>query len=272
MTILPPGLTLVIGKGGVGKTTVACGLAELSSRDGARALVVSFEPAPRAGGGWGPSPATFDWEQADGHAALRSVAAEILGSKRLAGALLSHFAIRRLAAIVPGLREVALLVLALRQADAGRPVILDMPATGHGLAWLDTVRLLRALEPSGRARELIDRLETALAARSTTRLVVVTLGERLVMGETLELCRALPRRPDLVVVNSVHRPLLPPEDVLVALATTPELTTAVATLRTWAVPSERMPDLGAAVCELPRLAHPPTLAELVRSLSSMISS
>jgi len=262
-----PLLTLVIGKGGVGKTTVARGLAELASL-GRRALMIGYE-GPRA---VGDEAIHFDVEMADGDAALRSVAAEILGSQRVAKALLSHFAIRRLAAIVPGLREVALLVLALQYTDDGRHVVIDMPATGHGLAWLDTVRLLHALEPTGRARRLIDRLDAKLADRSFTKLVVVTLGERLVMAETLELCRALPRRPDLVVINGVHRPPALPIDGLAGIATTPILAGAVASLRTWATPTETTPQLGTAMCELPRLMHRPTPAEVIRALSPQVFS
>lgn len=260
--MIEPRLTLVIGKGGVGKTTVARGLAERAALGGGRPLVIGYEP-PRAAG---DEIVHFDVELADGEAALRSVAAEILGSKRVANALLSHFAIRRLAAVVPGLREVALLVLALQHTDAGRHVVIDMPATGHGLAWLDTVRLLHALEPTGRARQLIDRLDAKLADRTFTKLVVVTLGERLVMAETLELCRALPRRADLMVINGVHRPPALPTDILAGIATTPALAAAVASLRTWAAPTETMPKLGTAMCELPRLTHRPTPAEVVRAL------
>ncbi|CAN5884296.1 hypothetical protein BH11MYX2_BH11MYX2_19890 [soil metagenome] len=249
-----PALTLVIGKGGVGKTTVARGLAELAALGGKRPLVIGFD-APTA---HGSERVSFDAEVADGGAALLSVAAEILGSKRLSRALLSQFAIRRLAAIVPGLREVALLVLALGRAEEGRPVVLDMPATGHGLAWLETVRLLRALEPAGRARELIDRLDSRLADPRFTRLVVVTLSERLVMSETRELCRSLPRRADLVVVNGVHRPPALPEELLTYLAATPSLAAAVASLRSWDVPSEPVPDLGVAMCEVPRMPRRPT--------------
>lgn len=263
-----PLLTLVIGKGGVGKTTVARGLAELAATGGGRPLVFGYEPPPAGDG----EAVHFDVEMADGEAALRTVAAEVLGSKRVAGALLSHFAIRRLAAVVPGLREVALLVLALRRTDAGRHVVIDMPATGHGLAWLETVRLLRALEPTGRARQLIDQLDAKLADRSFTRLVVVTLGERLVMAETLELCRALPRRADLIVINGVHRPPSVPADILARIATTPALAAAAASLRTWAAPSEPIPDLGTVTRELPRSTRRPTPAEVVRALAPQVVS
>ncbi len=249
-------LQLVIGKGGVGKTTVARGLAEQAAFGGRRSLVIGFDPPI------GGELVHFEAEIADGDAALRSVAAAILGSQRIAGALLSHFAIRRLAAIVPGLREVALLVLALDRAEAGRSVVLDMPATGHGLAWLETVRLLRSLQPEGRARELVDRLDAALADPARTRIVVVTLGERLVMAETLELCRALPRRADLVVINGVHRPPHIPEDVFATLAGVSGQEAAVAALRDWAAPSEVIPPLGNATCEVPRLPHRPSPAEI----------
>ncbi len=256
-------LTLVIGKGGVGKTTVARGLAMRAASGPAFPLVMEFEGDPRLRTA---RPHGFDIEVADGDAALRSVAGEILGSKRIAGALLSHFAFRRLAAIVPGLREVALLVVAMRHAEAGRHVVVDMPATGHGIAWLDTVRLLRALQPAGRARALVDGLHTRLADRELTKIVVVTLGERLVMNETRELCRALPRPPDLVVINGVHRPPAIPADVLAAVGRVPGRAAAVASLQAWLTPSESLPELGDATCELMRYPRVPTPSEVAAVL------
>jgi len=259
-------LVLVIGKGGVGKTTVARGLAERALRLHQSPLVMELDGDRR-----GPRPPQrFDVEVADGDAALRSVAGEILGSKRLAGALLSHFAVRRLAAIVPGLREVALLVRAIGHVDAGRHVIMDMPATGHGIAWLDTVRLLRTLEPSGRARVLIDKVHASLADRELTKLVVVTLGEQLVMNETRELCQALPRPPDLVVVNGVHRPPPIPAEVLAAVARSPGRAAAVAALRTWLRPTEPL-ELGDAACEIMRFPGVPTPSETAAVLAAKVN-
>lgn len=255
----------MIGKGGVGKTTVARGFGERAARRRLAPLVMELDGDRRSP----PTSQRFDVEIADGDAALRSVAAEILGSKRLAGALLSHFAVRRLAAIVPGLREVALLVQAIRHVDAGRHVIMDMPATGHGIAWLDTVRLLRTLEPSGRARVLIERVHARLADRELTKLVVVTLGEQLVMNETRELCRALPRSPDLVVVNGVHRPPQVPDAALAAVVRSPGRAAAVAALRMWQRPTESL-ELGAAACELMRYPGVPTPAETAAVLDAKV--
>lgn len=257
-------LVLVIGKGGVGKTTVARGFGERAARLHLAPLVMELD-----GDRGSTSSHRFDIEVADGDAALRSVAGEILGSKRLAGALLSHFAVRRLAAIVPGLREVALLVRAMRHVDAGRHVIVDMPATGHGIAWLDTVRLLRTLKPSGRAHALIEGIHAGLEDRELTKLVVVTLGERLVMNETRELCRALPRPPDLVVVNGVHRPPQIPATVLAAVGRSPGRAAAVAALRVWLRPTEPL-ELGEAACEIMRYPGVPTPPEIATILDGKV--
>ncbi len=265
---MQPRLTLVIGKGGVGKTTVARGFAERAGRRATRPLVMELDGDRQSGL---RAPASFDVEAADGAAALRSVAAEILGSKRLAGALLSHAAIRQLATVVPGLREVALLVVAMRHVDAGRPVIVDMPATGHGIAWFETVRLLRSLEPTGRARTLVESVHAMLADREATKLVVVTLGERLVMNETYELCRALPRPPDLVVINGVHRPPEIHAEVLDTLGQSPGRAAAVASLRTWLTPSDPLPELAGATCEIMRFPRAPTAPEIARVLDHEVA-
>ncbi len=231
-------LTLVLGKGGVGKTTVARGLAALAQARGARGLVIE----PGLGAGLSSptgSPAGTDdgvhCVRIDEQRALLEAAGDIFGSPRLAQAVMSQFAVRRLAAVVPGLREVALLLAAMGHTTDAR-VVVDMPATGHGLAWLATVRLLRALAPTGRARALVEELAARLADPAWTQLVVVTLAEPLVAGETAELCAALPRRPDLIVVNAVHRP--PPVDAgeLARVAAVPALTAAAHELARWARP------------------------------------
>jgi hypothetical protein len=265
-------MTLVLGKGGVGKSTVAHGLAELMGSRGERAVVI--EPGLGARLGRGPrsgGPVRYTTERIDELDALRDAAAIIFGSARLARAVMSQFAVRQLATVVPGLREVSLLVAALSRVETGSRVVLDMPATGHGLAWLTTVGLLRSLAPSGRARALVDRLDARLNDPTFTRLVVVTLCEPLVARETAELCDALPRPPDLIVINQVHRP--PPFDggELAALATHGDLGAATSALAQWSRPSAVPWFDTAPTCELPLGSDRPSAPDVARLLAPRIT-
>ncbi len=263
MSVAVTPLAFVLGKGGVGKTTVARGLAALDARRGRSSVVL--EPGLGAALGEDARQGIETW-RLDELAALRDAVAHMFGSPRLAQAVLGQFAIKRIVTVVPGLREMALLLAAVTRAETGQPVIVDMPATGHGLAWIATVELLRSLSPIGRARALIEGLAARLADPQFTRLVVVTLCEPLVVQETRELCAALPRPPVLVVVNQVHQPA--PLDLahLAVVARGPVLAAEAAVLEAWAVPTP-VPRFDAPTAHLVRRAHVPVPAETADELA-----
>lgn len=126
--------------------------------------------------------------------------------------------------VIPGLREYALLVVALGLADRSPPrdrVVIDMPATGHGLTWLSAARRLAVVAGSGRAHAQALALDRALRSRAETGLVLVTQCEPLILQETDELRASLrmtlDRDADLLVVNRVP-PSLASHDEVEALA------------------------------------------------------
>ncbi len=131
--------------------------------------------------------------------------------------------------------------------------------------------MLRSLAPAGRARTLVERLHDRLNDPTFTRLVVVTLCEPLVARETSELCAALPRAPDLIVINQVHRP--PPLDdrELAALASYGELTSATAALARWSKPSPRPWFEIAPTCELALGTDRPSAPDVARAIAPRIS-
>ena len=203
----------VTGKGGVGKTVVAAGLAlAAADRDG-RAVYVEFgdgESGQRAfsGSGRGVEHIVLDPAKA-----VVAAAAGLFGSQRLARLALDNFAMRPLLDAAPAIRELALLELA-RKLVAERPgqrVVFDMPATGHSIAWLTVVREVREVTARGPLHDLCTKIETQLLCPSRASIVVVTLPERLVLAETVTLCETIERDiglpVDRLVVNRVPTPL-----------------------------------------------------------------
>jgi hypothetical protein len=91
-----------------------------------------------------------------------------------------------------------------------------MPATGHGIAWLRVPQQFSSILESGPMLEMTRRISTELVAEGRCSIVVVTLPERLVIRETLELVRAIARDvgipPSRLVVNRFPVPL--PEQAL----------------------------------------------------------
>jgi anion-transporting ArsA/GET3 family ATPase len=148
------------------------------------------------------------------HEAVVKAAASLFGSAAIAKLALSNFAMRPLIQAAPAIRELATLEL-VRQVVAknpGRRVVIDMPATGHSIAWLKVAKQGRDLTGRGPLHDLCDRILTELLQPGRASIVVVTLPERLVLGETLTLCSALQSevglRADRLVVNRV--PVMPP--------------------------------------------------------------
>jgi hypothetical protein len=80
-----------------------------------------------------------------------------------------------------------------------------MPATGHSVAWLRVPRQGRDLLGSGPLFEMCDRIARELCTPRHASIVVVTLPERLVIEETIELCAAVGAdtglEVDRIVVN-----------------------------------------------------------------------
>ncbi len=207
-------IVLVTGKGGVGKTTIAAGLAAAAAKRDGKAVLVEFgdgDSGKRVLAGARRSGVMH--EVVEPRTALEKSVGRLLGSRMLAKIFIGNYAVRRMLRAAPALRELAMLDAVGRIADKakGRRVVVDMPATGHGLAWLRLPMQMRDLFGSGGLYELSERLVHRLVAPRACSVVVVTLPERMVLQETLELCSALEREvgmpPSRLVVNRFPREL-----------------------------------------------------------------
>ncbi len=201
-------VVLVTGKGGVGKTTVAVGLAAAADASADGAVVVEFGDGEagrrllrrhRRG--------RIQHEVIAPQEAVARCAVPLFGSALLAKAVLGNFAFKRFLRATPAVRELAMLecVRLVAAQHPGKRVVVDMPATGHGIAWLRVADQMRTFASSGPLHALADRVCTDLLAPDRSSIVVVPLPERLVLQETLELCDAMNTQvglfPSRLVVN-----------------------------------------------------------------------
>jgi hypothetical protein len=126
------------------------------------------------------------------------------------------------------LKELAILGRALeivkgrvRDAPEIDLVVLDAPATGHGLSLLAAPQLVAEAIGRGPVAEMTREVSQWVSSPTETGLVVVTLAEEMPVSEALEMIGALEDRfdriPDLAVVNQLY-PALPaqfePRDAL----------------------------------------------------------
>jgi arsenite/tail-anchored protein-transporting ATPase len=197
-------VVLVTGKGGVGKTAIAAGLAEAAARRDGTAMLIEFgdgesgRRALRRG-------TKVIHRVVDPREAMLQAITNLLGSQILARLFLNNFAVRPMLRAAPAMRELAMLECVRIFADElpGKRIVVDMPATGHGLTWLRLPVQMRDMFASGAIHDLAARIVDRLISPSRSSVVVVTLPERLVLQETIELCHALETEVGLQVARVV---------------------------------------------------------------------
>ncbi len=200
---------MVTGKGGVGKTTVAAALALAGTRQGRGGVLVEFSDGDAGSRALGPYAAEVEHLVISPDDAITRAAGPLLGSTLLAKLVLGNFAMRRLVRAAPALRELAMLesVRQIVEERPGRRVVVDMPATGHGLAWLRVPAQMAAITSPGPFRTLVEKVNRDLMGPGRCSVVVVTLPETLVLRETVELCQGMMQEvgldPACLVINQM---------------------------------------------------------------------
>ena len=219
---------IVTGKGGVGKTTVAAAYATALAAKGKRVLVAMCNAKERLSSMLG-SDLVGDQVVAAGpnvwavnmtpEVALEEYGMMTLKSKALYSVLFDNKYVRVFFRAVPGMSEWAMLGKAWwhtteTNADGSRKydvVILDAPATGHGLDMLRVPKVIVDVVPPGLLRRDAERAWALFRDPKECGVVLVTLPEEMPTTETIELSRALTKELGLnvarVVVNGVVPPL-----------------------------------------------------------------
>jgi anion-transporting ArsA/GET3 family ATPase len=216
-------LVVVTGKGGVGKSTVAAALGLTAARRGLRTIIAEVarrDDVSRALGGTG----VHEDELAPGlhhisidpEEAMEEYLVDQLPSRALADVLLQSRGFSYFAAATPGLRELLTVgkVWELAQEDRRTPgaqpydlVVLDAPATGHGVAILAAPRTFADAAVMGRIARQGRTIDAMLSDPAQTGVVAVARAEEMPVTETLALEAALPEavgvRVDLVVCNGM---------------------------------------------------------------------
>jgi anion-transporting ArsA/GET3 family ATPase len=213
---------VVTGKGGVGKSTVAAALGLVAAGRGLRTIVAEVarrDDVSQALGGEGMheeelAPGLHHLSIDPEHAMelyladqLPPALADLLGSSR---------AFSYLAAATPGMRELLTVgkVWELAQDDRRTPgaqpydlVVLDAPATGHGVAVLSAPRTFAETARVGRIARQGRTIDAMVSDPQRTGVVAVARPEEMPVNETLALQDVLRDdvglEVDLVVCNGV---------------------------------------------------------------------
>jgi anion-transporting ArsA/GET3 family ATPase len=219
-TLLDRRLLFVVGKGGVGKTSVATALACGAAARGKRTLVVELEGENRVR----PLLGLPDQEQVlpeelqpglyrlnvGGKAALEEYLSMVIPIRRVLRAVFDNPIYRYFVAAAPGLKELMTVGKIFFEVEESRwdLVVVDCPATGHSLQYLRMPKAAADTFPAGLVHREAERVWGLLRDPARTGIIVVTAAEEMPVNETLEICAqldhdlGLPR--GVLVVNRLH--------------------------------------------------------------------
>jgi anion-transporting ArsA/GET3 family ATPase len=233
-TLAEKRFVLVTGKGGVGKTTVCAAQAIALVAKGKRVLVALCNSKERLSTMLGGRPIGPQIGECIENVwavnmrpdqALEEYGTLVLRSRALYRTLFDNRYVRAFFRAVPGMQEWSMLGKAWWHTTEKRRdgsfkydvVLLDAPATGHGLEMLRVPRVILDVVPPGLLRRDAERAIGLLQDSQTSAVVLVTLPEEMATTETIELARAISEMGlpiGRVVVNGVLPPLFSKEERL----------------------------------------------------------
>jgi anion-transporting ArsA/GET3 family ATPase len=222
--LLDKRLVVVMGKGGVGRTTVSAALGLAAARAGKRVMIAEVAQQERLsrvfrreGVGYSETELSDNFYVMSvdpQHALDEYLGAQIPGP--LSGALLHNRIFEYFVAAAPGVRELTTIGKVWELAQLDRKygstarydlVILDAPASGHGLALLQAPRTFGEIARVGPIRRRADMIHEFLCDPSRTGVVAVALPQEMPVNETIEFREKLDdemgMRTDAVVVNQL---------------------------------------------------------------------
>lgn len=218
-----------VGKGGVGKTAVAAACALAAARQGKKTLLVEIEEKSRAARLLGLSPlenainirrevsSMLTVLTTSGAAALEEYLHLIIPVHRLVRMLVESRPYQYFVAAAPGLKE--LLTIGKiwyeerrREAATQQPhwdlLIIDLPATGHALQYLQMPCAARDTFSEGLVHREAERITSWLRDPEKTAVNLVATPEELPVSETLDAYRQLTEQLQLplgaLFMNRVH--------------------------------------------------------------------
>ncbi|MDF1664865.1 MAG: ArsA-related P-loop ATPase [Planctomycetota bacterium] len=228
-------LIIVMGKGGVGKTTTAAALAVEAANKGLKVCLCENSHTEAIAPLFGKkSVGAVETLVRPGlhilnlspRSCFENYVTQTIRSRTLFRLLFNNKLVHLFVEALPGFDEILMFTEMYNMSQKGARgkkaneydlVIFDAPATGHGVNFLSTPRTLMDMVSKGPVHNLCKSVYDRLTDSTLTTLVPVTLGEEMPVAETLEMMAKLKGVMEVdwspVLVNMISESSLNPEQL-----------------------------------------------------------
>ncbi|CAN5135941.1 hypothetical protein BH11MYX1_BH11MYX1_26700 [soil metagenome] len=216
-------LVLVLGKGGVGRSTIAAALAGQNAARGKKTLLFETNANDRFGSYFdrpavGPDVTelapNLSAVNTNAAAALEEYGLMILKFKSVYEMVFENKITKSFLRAIPGLDDYSLVGKAWfhteetkRGRDVWDTVVFDMPASGHSVSMLKIPWVITETVPDGPLTRDARKIKELFTDRERTAAIIVTLAEEMPVNETIELeqkLTAIGIVPQHVICNQVY--------------------------------------------------------------------
>ncbi|MCC7074531.1 MAG: ArsA family ATPase [Deltaproteobacteria bacterium] len=291
-------LHYVCGKGGVGKSVVACALARALVRQGERVLLAQVSAPDSHGPLLGVGVVNAEVREAepglfvvdiDPHAAMKEYALLTLKFEALYRTVFENRLTKAFLRFVPSMNELTMQGKIWWHAVEHHysRIVVDCPSTGHGIKLLRTAQVIADAAPVGPLAEKTKKMAELVRDPTRTAVHIVTLPEELPVNEAHDLVAEVTRTGvaplGYAVVNQVLGPLFDDQARAALTAVRAHTHDDVALAHLLDVAERRVEreqhertqrararDLGLPVIELPYLLQPRLARADIERLASVL--
>jgi len=199
--ILARRVLIVLGKGGVGKSTLSAAIAKLATTSGARALIMECDARAPLAATFGVEPSFVPTQVApklelmtlDGRNALEEYLRLVVPGRMLLKAVFASRLYQFFVQAAPGLRE--LMMLGKIYYEAGRNgaksparhiIVVDAPASGQAMSLLKMPTAARSTFGDSIVGKEANNISRMMRDRRNCAIIQVTTADSLSISETIE--------------------------------------------------------------------------------------